>query len=68
MAKLPDFMYWSANADTNSARWHAWVAFWDWFPFQARLVVADAAQKKESAELDEYLRHSKKIASLQAVP
>lgn len=46
LMELPDFMQW-ATGDTNSAKWLAWVAFWDWFPLQCTLLVAEATQRKE---------------------
>ena len=75
LVRLPDDVYHGAvEEDTNCAIWLAWVAFWDWFQFRSRVLLAETAEKKESAELEmeialaEYReRHSKKLASSQAV-
>ena len=51
---LPRSMDWSADNDndTYSAKWLAWVYLLNWLTNETRLVVVEAAQRKETARLE----------------
>ena len=63
---LPWSMHCSAECDydTYSEMWRAWLEFCIWFTKQNRLLVAEAAQKKEMAQILEDVEAIERAARL----